>query len=104
MAVGAFSELGAPGRTARIALRAMLAQGPRGSSEQPDDIAVRVDVDSLGAGHLWEARHCQDVARVGDHEARSGREGDVADRHREPSRPARTLRVVAEGILRLGDA
>src|SRR6516225_8340369 len=45
---------------------------------EPDDLAVRINVDVVGRGLLRQAGHGHDVAREDDHEAGAGVQIDVA--------------------------
>ena len=73
-------------------------------SEQAGDLAVHVHVNIHGGGVLGQAGHRHDAATDDDHEARTGGEPHLADVEGEALRCTGQLGVVAEGLLRLGDA
>src|SRR5579862_7061315 len=73
-------------------------------SEQPDDLAVRVDVDVLAPRARGQARHGPHLARQWGHEAGPGRESDLPDRDAEAGRTVLQRGVVAQRVLALGHA
>ena len=73
-------------------------------SEQAGDIAVHVHVNIHGGGVLGQAGHRHDAAADNDHKARTGAQTHLAHIQRVTLGRTRQLGVVAEGILRFGNA
>src|SRR5687767_13411932 len=73
-------------------------------SEEPDDFAVFVKVDTRGRRHLRQTGHRHDVAAEHDDEFRAGGEPHLSDVDDMARRRAAKLRVRREGVLGFGDA
>src|SRR2546423_569699 len=74
------------------------------SLEEPEDLALRIDVDVLAARSRGQSGHGPHLAREGRDEAGTGGEAHLADRHAKAARPALEGRVVRQRVLALGHA
>jgi hypothetical protein len=83
-------------RRLRIQPREAGAAGGTKALEQPDDVAVRVDVDRLAGGVGGQSGHRAHLAEERRDETRARREVDFADRDPEARRPALQAWVVAQ--------
>ena len=73
-------------------------------SEQTRDLPVYIHVNVHGGGVLGQAGHRHDAAADNDHKARTGAQTHLAHIQRVTLGRTRQLGVVAEGILRFGNA
>ena len=74
------------------------------NSEQAADNSVGRDVDLFGGGNFRQARHCHDVAAQHDDKARARRNFQFAHGDAEIRRATEFRGVVAQRVLRFGNA
>src|SRR5918997_1510685 len=86
------------------AVTSILPCPARRDLEEPDDLALGVDVDVLATGSRRKAGHRPHLAREGRDESRSRGQANLADGEAEARRAALERGVVAERVLALGHA
>ena len=69
--------------------------------EQAGDLAVLVDVDALGSGHLGQTRHGHHIASQGNNKACTSGDLQSTHCHFKVLRSTQQLLVIREGILSL---